>query len=399
MTALPHEPPVARDGSNGHHQPDAVLIVDHLANNGAVHITVDLARRWAAGGSVLGVLHRLPDPSAEIPVPAGCEVHQLTEPRPPAWSKLPRATVRLTRLGRSRSVLIGGSEIGPGLILGYLAARLSGRPFVVAVHADLDDALAEWIPPRQHRLYRFVHRRVDGAICVAPALADPLRRNGLPADRIAVVRNGIDTEAVRAAAAGPGSLVADDRPTIVATGRLAHQKAYDVLIRAHGRLVGELPHRVLLLNDGPERAGLEALAVDLGVRDTVEFAGAVRAPLPSVADAAAFCLPSRHEGLPLALLEAICLGVPCIATDSSAGVRDVLDDGRIGRILPVDDVEALTQALRAHLSDPQPLRRMAALGPAHAAQFDRGVMADSWQVAIERFVSARRRQRWWRRRR
>ena len=135
----------------------------------------------------------------------------------------------------------------------------------------------------------------------------------------------------------------------MATGRLAHQKAYDVLIRAHGHVVGAIPHRVLLLNDGPERAGLEALATELGVRGQRRVRRRRRAPLPSVADATAFCLPSRHEGLPLALLEAICLGVPCIATDSSQGVRDAFDDGRIGRILPVDDVDALTDALRAHL--------------------------------------------------
>lgn len=375
--------------------PAGVLILDLLANNGAVHITVDLARRWAAGGTVLAVLGRL-DPADEIDLPPGCDARLLAAPGQSPRSAIRSSVPSLIRLARTRSVVIGGSEIGPGLLLGYLVARMTGRPFVVAVHADLDDALAEWIPPRQQRLHRFVHRRVDGAICVAPALAEPLRRNGLPAERIVVVRNGIDNEAVRRAAAGPGSLVDDDVPVIVGTGRLAHQKGYDVLIRAHQRVVGDLPHRVLLLNDGPERSRLENLIRELGVTGTVRIAGAARAPLPSVADAAVFCLPSRHEGLPLALLEAVSLGAPCIATDSSPGVRDALDDGRIGRIVPVDDVDALAAAIRAHLTDPAPLRRMAALGPAHADRFDRVEMARAWQAAIEGFVAARRR-RWWRR--
>lgn len=371
---------------------NVVLVVDHLANNGAVHIAVDLARRWASGGTALAVVGRL-DSAAEIAVPTGCDVHYLAGAARRTRSALPPAFVRLIALSRSRSVVVGGSEIGPGLLLGYLVARVTGRPFVVGVHADLDDALDEWIPRRLHPLYRFVHRRVDGAICVATALAEPLRRNGLPDDRIAVVRNGIDTVAVQRAAAESDSLVCDDIPVIVGTGRLAQQKAYDVLIRAHSIVVRDIRHRVLLLNDGPERAALEALIDELGVGGSVEIAGAVRAPLPSVAAAAAFCLPSRHEGLPLALLEAVCLGVPCIATDSSEGVRDALDGGRIGRILPVDDVDALADTIRAHLTDPEPLRRMATLGPLHAARFDRAAMAQAWEVAIDRFAAAHRARR------
>lgn len=369
-----------------HRAPGVVFVVDELANNGAVHITVDLARRWAPGGTLLAVLRRLPDPGAELAVPPGCDVRFLTAPGRRLRSGLGRAVPDLLRTSRRRTAVLAASEIGTGLLLGFLAARATRRPFVVAVHADLDDALTEWIPGRLHRLTRWVHRHADGAICVAPALADPLRRNGLDDSRIAVVRNGIDLDAVRRAAAGPESLVDKDVPAIVATGRLAPQKAYDNLIRAHALVVGDRPHRVLLLNDGPERETLQALARELEVADTVVFAGAIPSPLPSVAAASAFCLPSRHEGLPLALLEAVAIGVPCIVTDSSPGVRDALDGGRVGDLLPVDDVPALAAALRAHLTDPEPLRRKAALGPRYARQFDRAAMADAWADAIDRFV-------------
>jgi glycosyltransferase involved in cell wall biosynthesis len=379
-------------GQAGHEQPDStelervprvVFVIDSLANNGAVQITLSLVRRWAKRGAVLAVLQRvdgvpLASVGAEVPV------RHLTRRASRLRAGLPPAVASLVHAARAADVVVGGSEIGPGLIVGYLAARITRRPFVVSVHADLDQALGEWMPARLHPLLYRIHRRVDGAVCVAPALVEPLVRNGLPADRISVVRNGIDTAAVRAQAAGEGNLVEGPLPVVVATGRLAPQKGYDLLLRAHAQVVQQYPHRVLIVNDGPELSALQALAGELGVSGSVQFAGAVPAPLPSVAKADLFCLPSRHEGLPLALLEAVALGVPTLAADCAPGVRDALDGGRVGRLIPPDDVAALAQALADHLRDPADLKARAALGPDHARSFDSAVMARGWAAALRK---------------
>lgn len=361
-------------------------MADSLRTNGAVSITVDLARRWADAGARLAVLSRA---DGERPVPAGVVVERLSPRTGRLREGLLGGLPRLVALARDADVVVTASEIGPGVLAGFLAARLARRPFVVAVHADLDEALQEWVPPRLHRPTRFAHAHADGALAVAAALVDPLVRNGLPTDRIRVVRNGIDLAAVRAAADGPGSLLAgspdDAVPVVVATGRLAPQKGYDLLLRAHARVVAAAPHRVLVLNDGPERAALQRLASDLGVSGTVEFAGPDVPLLPTVADADLFVLPSRHEGLPLALLEAVALGVPVVAADCAEGVRTALDDGRVGGLVPVEDVEALAEALRAHLLDPEPLRRKATLALDHVRAFDRGPMADAWVDALNAF--------------
>ena len=96
-----------------------------------------------------------------------------------------------------------------------------------------------------------------------------------------------------------------------------------------------------------------------------------------------FCLPSRHEGLPLALLEAVTLGVPIIAADCSDGVRAAVDHGRVGELVPVGDQVALTQSLARHLRDPAPLRLRARSGPDHAGSFDSGAMAAGWADALD----------------
>ncbi|MBM7807011.1 glycosyltransferase involved in cell wall biosynthesis [Geodermatophilus bullaregiensis] len=356
-----------------------LLLVDSLNTNGAVRIVVGLARRWAGGGARLAALQRAT--GAAVPA-TGADVVQVVPDHRRLRHGFPGALLRLARESRRATVVVGGSEIGPALVLGFLATRLTRRPFVVSVHADLDEALAEWMPPRTHRVVRWVHRHVEGAIAVTPGVVAPLVRNGLPSDRVRVVRNGIDTAAIARAAQEPPELAPSAQPTVVATGRLAPQKGYDLLLRAHARVVRTHPHEVLVLNDGPEAPALRTLAEELGVQDTVRFAGAVRAPLPLVAGADLFCLPSRHEGLPLALLEAVSLGVPVVAADCSPGVREALDGGRIGELVPVEDVDALAAALERHLADPAVLRERAAQGPAHARSYDFDAMAAGWASAI-----------------
>lgn len=374
------------------HPPPTLLVLDALANNGAVHISIDLAHRWAPDGATLGVVEH-PSSAPALTPPAGTTVVFLSSRPGRLRGQLAGIVARSTRLLRQHDVVLNCSEIGIGLLVSYAAARVTRRPIVVAVHADLDAALKEWVPDRQHGVYRAVHRRVDAAICIADGVVAPLVSNGLPPDRITVVRNGIDLGAIRARAAAPGNLVRPGVPTVVTTGRLAHQKGYDTLLRAHARLVDRRPHRILFLNDGPERDALGALVAELGVTDTVDFAGMVAAPLPSVVAGTVFCLPSRHEGLPLALLEAIALGVPCIATDCSEGVREALDHGRVGDLIATDDVDALVGALDDVLTDSSRLRAKAALGPEHARTFDVETMAAGWAAALQAAVSRGRRRR------
>jgi len=366
----------------------ALLVTDALAVNGAVRVTLQLARHWAPSGTRLAVVRR----QGAVSVPAGVDVGYLTRGPVRMRYGAPAALARLTASARAAQVVVACSEIGVGLLLASAAARSAGRPLVIAVHADLDEALAEWMPRRSHPLFRRLHRRAAGAVCVAPALVEPLLRNGLPPARVRVVRNGIDAAAVEEAARRPAADPLCEHaalppgtpgvPVVVATGRLSAQKGHDLLLRAHARVVGELPHRLLLLNDGPDRQALHALAAELGVRGSVHVAGAVPEPLPAVARADLFCLPSRHEGMPLALLEAVALGVPVVAADCSPGVRAALDGGRVGELVPAGDVGALAAALAAHLRDPSVLRARANGGPEHARGFDVASMADGWSTAL-----------------
>ncbi|TNM67424.1 glycosyltransferase [Streptomyces sp. NP160] len=379
--------------------PRTLLVADALFRTGATRVVLSLLERWGPGSGRLAVLGEPPGPSL-LSAPPGAPVQLLSGPGQRLRATAVPSLLRLVALARRHEVVLATSEIGPGVVLAWLAARLARRPFVVSVHADLDDALAEWVPAPARPLLRLVHRRADAAVCVDAGVAGPVLANGLPPHRLHVVRNGVDLAAVRAAAAAPprtGTHQDGDGeeplPVVVATGRLAPQKGYDLLLRAHAAVVRRVPHRLRVLNDGPELAALQALAAELGVTASVDVAGAVEAPLPEVARADLFCLPSRHEGLPLALIEAVALGVPCLISESSEGVREVLDGGRTGQLVPVGDVAALAAALEAHLVDPHPLRAKAAAGLRHVEQFDVSAMAAGWAAALHAAVDGRGRRR------
>ncbi|TXR56404.1 glycosyltransferase [Quadrisphaera setariae] len=380
--------------------PRTLMVADALFRTGATRVVLSLLERWGPGCAQLAVLQAPEGASLLAPGPHVLVLHLAGAGQRMRASAVP-SLVRLVRLARRHEVVLATSEIGPGVVLAWLAARLARRPFVVSVHADLEDALSEWVPAPARPLLRLVHRRADAAVCIDAGVVAPVLANGLPPQRLHVVRNGVDLAAVRAAAAAPALLPSphqdDDGdaagrrvPVVVATGRLAPQKGYDLLLRAHADVVRRVPHRLRVLNDGPERAALLALAEQLGVVESVSFEGAVDSPLPEVARADLFCLPSRHEGLPLALIEAVALGVPCLASESSAGVREVLDGGRSGELVPVGDVPALAAALEAHLRDPAPLAAKAAAGLRHVEQFDVGVMAEGWARALSSATTAGR---------
>ncbi|MGY1831682.1 glycosyltransferase [Geodermatophilus sp. SYSU D01180] len=206
--------------------------------------------------------------------------------------------------------------------------------------------------PRIDRIVRFTARRLDAVVGVSEGSARRLERFvGLPRGAARVVRNGVPEPGTgRPVAAPPGRLV------VGAVGRLDPQKGFDVLVRA----VAGLPDlHLALVGDGPERAALETLVTELGLQERVTMTGwsnEVPALLPSFD---VLAVPSRWEGLPLVVLEAMLAGIPVVATPVG-GVPDAVRHEQTGLLVPVDDAAELTAALDRLITDPSLRRRLAA---------------------------------------
>lgn len=142
------------------------------------------------------------------------------------------------------------------------------------------------------------------------------------------------------------------QPVVLAVGRHVAQKGFDLLLQAWVTVSRALPEaRLWVVGDGPLRGEHERLAATLGVAASVSWRG----PTPQIEalyrEAAVFVLPSRYEGMPLALLEAQALGVPAVAFDCPTGPAEILTP-ETGRLVPAGDVAALAAALVELLSSP-----------------------------------------------
>jgi len=140
-------------------------------------------------------------------------------------------------------------------------------------------------------------------------------------------------------------------------GRLVELKGFHLLLEAYAQAGRQrvLPYLVIA-GDGPMRVALEEQAARLGIERNVHFTGHLRNPYPLIRQARLLVLSSLDEGLPTVLVEALALGTAVLSTDCGSGPRELLDHGRLGRLVKVDDVPALAQALLDSLDGPVPAR-------------------------------------------
>jgi glycosyltransferase involved in cell wall biosynthesis len=231
-------------------------------------------------------------------------------------------------LGRRRPAVLHSHGYKAG-ILGRLAARLTGRPVVSTFHAGEPGT-------GRLRLYGALDRltaRLGRRIAVSAAIA-----RTLPAP-VALIANFVEVPD----AAAPAGL--SDRIGFV--GRLSFEKGPDLFCALAAKLPGG---RLTLYGDGPMRAELEARH-----GAAVEFRGRVVPMAPHWSDIGLLVMSSRHEGLPLAALEAMAHGVP-VAAFAVGGLPDLIEPGRNGFLAPAGDLDALAAAIAAWMALPAEAR-------------------------------------------
>ena len=353
-----------------------LIVLGHLHDNGGVRVDLELTRQWNMSGVSARVFALQAGQGAEAPVARIVPVHYGTGHKRRLRYAWPLILARLIRASREADFVISGSEIGVALYFAYAGARLTGRRFAIIVHSSLKNAMVDWVPESLHSLTRFIHRHADATSCVSIGVVPELLDVGVPSQRLKVIPNGIDIDHVRNLSQQP-PLPPDGRATtIVSIGRLSSEKNFDVLIRAHAlvRQAG-VAHRLVIIGDGPDREALLELVGTLGVTDSVDLPGFKANPFPLLAKADLFCLPSRYEGFPLSLLEALALGVPTVATGCGS---ELLAEGKYGDLVTAGSAEELAACIERHLRDPTRLRTAALLCPSQARHYAWPRIADEY---------------------
>jgi glycosyltransferase involved in cell wall biosynthesis len=253
------------------------------------------------------------------------------------------------------------SSMSHANLVALWAAKLarSATPVVVTEHNTLsqaageDGALAKGIWPHLLRLF---YPWAASVVAVSRGAADDLSRtSGLPRDRVQVVYNPVITRAILAQAEkDPGHpwFAPGEPPVILGVGRLTRQKDFPTLLRAFAQVRRRRPARLIILGEGEDRVALEKLRDELGLTDDVALPGFQENAMAYMAHSALFALSSAWEGLPTVLIEALAAGTQVVSTDCPSGPREILQDGRLGRLVPVGDSAALARAILETLERP-----------------------------------------------
>lgn len=247
-------------------------------------------------------------------------------------------------------------------------------PLYIRAVVNVSQRLARRSPLKRwwnFRQLRAAYGQTAGIIAVSRGVADDIRRiTGVPGDRLHVAPNPVVTPELEHLAAAPVDhpwFARKELPIVIGSGRLGRQKNFALLIRAFAKARASRPCRLVLLGAGRQHDPLQRLARQLGVADSVWLAGYVTNPYAYMGKADVFALSSRWEGSPNVLTEALALGLAAVATDCPSGPREILQDGRLGTLVPLDDEDALAAALVSEIENPTatPEQRRAATQPYH----------------------------------
>ena len=236
-------------------------------------------------------------------------------------------------------------------ILGTLITRK--RTKIIAVEHNTLSQLIVHSPNFGDRLLpiamSLTYRFADHLVAVSEGVSADLQRLlRLPETSISVIYNPVITPEIEAKSNLEVShpwLKVRDVPVVVAIGRLTKAKCFSLLLTAFQRSRLKEDAKLLILGDGPDRSTLETSIDRLGLREHVQLLGFVANPYRYIKNSDLFVLSSLWEGLPTVLIEALYLGTPIVSTDCPSGPREILQEGKFGTLVPVNDIDSLSEAI------------------------------------------------------
>jgi glycosyltransferase involved in cell wall biosynthesis len=261
-----------------------------------------------------------------------------------------------------------------------LAARLAPRRQVLVAqdHMHLDS----YQPELREAIVR-AYRRFDAVVTLTETDRAAYREAlaGAPT-RVECIPNGVPQPRLP-----PASL---DAKVIVAAGRLAHQKGFDLLLDAFQIVAGTHPDwQLWIFGGGARREALAAQIDRLGLAGRAHLKGTAAHLDERLAAAAIYVLSSRFEGLPMVLLEAMSAGLPPVAFDCPTGPAQIITHGKSGLLVPAQDVPALAAGICQLIEDPAKRKAMSTAARADSARYSIDAVARRWEALFSDLLVAR----------
>lgn len=329
------------------------VLLPNLRAGGAERLHLSLANDWLARGFEVEFVLLQPEGELLAQLPPGTHVHALQAPR---FRQAIRPLVRYLRHNRPAVLL---AAMWPLTSVAVLAARLAcgGTRVVISDHSILSRSYAG--RGRLHRCFmRLSMAATYGAAAACIGVSGGVARDqaalaGIDPDRVTVIHNPAALGQFDADATSelPTDLPSLPGPLILCVGTLKAVKDHALLVEAFARLPDDLHATLCILGEGELRGALEAQVRGLGLQGRVLLPGYRADPYPYYRQADLFVLSSRHEGFGNVIVEALECGVPVVSTDCPTGPREILQDGRYGRLVPMDDPAAFAAAMAHALQE------------------------------------------------
>jgi glycosyltransferase involved in cell wall biosynthesis len=362
-------------------------LVSSLEAGGAERVMTLLANAWAERGREVALV-TLAGSDAEVyrlsprvqRIALGLEV--------PSRSPLQavRANIRKV-LGLRRAVRLVAPDVVISFVtklnvLAILACTGLGVPVVVSErsHPDWDRIGRVW------SLLRWITYPLADALVVQSRAVREWADHRFSTARTHVIPNPVTIVSPQEE---PGA-GRERRPIVLAVGRLAPEKGFDLLIRAFASVAKTHPEwSLVIVGAGPEASALRQLARDLLQEGRVIFPGLVRDVEPYYRQAGLFVLSSRYEGFPNALMEAMAFGCPVIATASPGGTTEIVRDGLDGILVPPDELSPLVQEMYRLMSNASERARLGAHAVDVRVRFGLDGVLNHWDEVVVSAAPAR----------
>ena len=167
---------------------------------------------------------------------------------------------------------------------------------------------------------------------------------------------------------------------IVSVGRFVYEKRYEILIQAFAKVHSKHPDfKLVLYGEGPYRSIYEELINNLKLNQFIEMPGYTKNSMSAIKDASVFVLSSLYEGMPNTLIEALAVGIPCVATNCTPGGPDYLTrHGSAGLLVPIDDVNAMSEAICLIIESPELASELSRKGKEVVRLLDPNKISNMW---------------------
>jgi glycosyltransferase involved in cell wall biosynthesis len=351
------------------------FVIATLGAGGAQRVATLLSNQWAKDGHDVDLIsfeNAGDEPFYEL---RGVSVYYLEVVNGPSdlLRSIKRNLTRVTRLG---SLL---RRLQPDIVVAFMTDA-NVIALLASCGLDIPVIVSERNQPDRpglgllHRTARRISYRWSNAIVMQTETMAAWARA-----RFSIPVHVIPNPVILDRAAAQSSVGHPSRPTIIAAGRLVKQKGFDILVNSFIAVAGKHPEWDLTIyGEGPLRGSLWRRVIASGLERRIALPGLTNDMGAALKRSSLFVIPSRYEGYPNVLIEALACGLPVVATDCAGGTAEIVEGGFYARLVPPDDLNALAEALDRLMSNSQLRAEYATRAPLAVKNLDVSLISSRW---------------------